>query len=499
MRLLRGVGDSRSHVIALVGMSTAALAEGKLAEASACLEQACALVDAQAMPGILLPFVLYWRGIVAMQANDLGAARAALERAVSVARAISHRRAVAHPLYVLANVEIREGRHAEAAKHLRESLRLHDRLGDGWGVCLALAGCVALAVSDDPARAARLLGGAEAIRSGIGVQIPPFARREHDELMARIESALTPKRFGALWREGAAMARADLVRYAIGPSDRDGRVAAEGPESTHVAAAPAGELRIVTLGSFEVLRNGAGDDRAWGSARARELLAFLVTHPDGCSRERIGAALWPEASSAQVRNNFHVTLHRIRRALDDPECIVVRRDRYLVNPAYRVEFDAGRFAADARALIGRVRDGTSTPTSGAAALEAYRGDFLEHERVGEWHLAMRDELRQLYETLLQAVADAFAGAGRAGDSIEYYARLLARDCTSEPAARGLMRAYTSVGDRVAARRVYEQLVLALREELGASPEPETIALARQLASAEPVRRGRFVSIPVSIP
>jgi DNA-binding SARP family transcriptional activator len=45
---------------------------------------------------------------------------------------------------------------------------------------------------------------------------------------------------------------------------------------------------------------------AWTSAKAKELLLYLVCHPAGCTREDLGLAFWPDASTAQVKNSFHV-------------------------------------------------------------------------------------------------------------------------------------------------------------------------------------------------
>ena len=55
--------------------------------------------------------------------------------------------------------------------------------------------------------------------------------------------------------------------------------------------------------------------------RPRELLLFLLLHPEGASKEQVGVALWPDASASQLRNSFHVTLHRLRKVLGDPSLV----------------------------------------------------------------------------------------------------------------------------------------------------------------------------------
>jgi DNA-binding SARP family transcriptional activator len=82
----------------------------------------------------------------------------------------------------------------------------------------------------------------------------------------------------------------------------------------------------------------------------------------------------------QVRNNFHVTLHRVRRALGDADWVLADADRYRVSQARAVEFDAATFDAGARALLASLRVGTPLPPAADTVLSLYRGEFLEHER-----------------------------------------------------------------------------------------------------------------------
>ena len=82
------------------------------------------------------------------------------------------------------------------------------------------------------------------------------------------------------------------------------------------------QLRVLALGPLQVFVDGPIDRvAAWGSARPRELLVFLLMHPEGRTKEQVGLAFWPDASPAQLRNSFHVTLHRLRKALGGAEWI----------------------------------------------------------------------------------------------------------------------------------------------------------------------------------
>ena len=162
--ILRTLDHPRTLSVALAGLSTAALAEGNLAEATSHINQALALLDDDEST-VLMPFTLYWRGMIALQGGELRTARESLVRAVTVGRALGHRPAIGHPLYLLGLVELSEGHQRSATDLLTESLRIHQAIGDRWGMFQTLATFARAAFEHDPIRAGRLLGASEAMRS----------------------------------------------------------------------------------------------------------------------------------------------------------------------------------------------------------------------------------------------------------------------------------------------------------------------------------------------
>jgi len=171
---------------------------------------------------------------------------------------------------------------------------------------------------------------------------------------------------------------------------------------------PAGTpiLRVNALGPLEISVDGQRlPPAAWGSdAKPRELLLYLLCHPAGRTRDQIGRACWREASPAQLKNSFHVTLHRLRRTLGRPEWIVFEEGRYRINPRLVVEFDGHQFETELRAAreaLARARDAAPL----ARALALYRGDFLEDTAVGDWHLEHRARWHRLYVEGQRAVGE----------------------------------------------------------------------------------------------
>jgi DNA-binding SARP family transcriptional activator len=243
-----------------------------------------------------------------------------------------------------------------------------------------------------------------------------------------------------------------------------------------VAERPHAALRVRALGPLEIAVGERPLTGGWGATRARELLLLLLCHPAGMTKEQVGAALWPEASTAQVRNSFHVTLHRLRKALGDEVPIVAEDDRYRLDPAVPCELDAVRFEAQ---LAAALANGAGVEPL-EAALALYRGPLFDGEAVGEWHLERRERLQERFHAGLLALAAAHAEAGRAREAADAYRRLLASDPMHEDACRGLMTTLARLGERAQALRAYRDVASRLWDELGTEPDPETTELFERL-------------------
>jgi len=319
----------------------------------------------------------------------------------------------------------------------------------------------------------------------------PTELAEHARVTSGLQAALGPG-FDPAFTEGRHLPRTEAVALAMdlaraGATATHPVPAVARPKAPAQANAPA-DLEVRTLGPLRVSRLGTPiDPSAWGSARPRELLVLLLLHPEGCTKEQVGLALWPEASTSQVRNSFHVTLHRLRKALGRPEWVVTDHERYRIDPALRVDFDALRFerevTAALRALTARASD---APEALARALDRYGGDFLESESAGDWHLSWRDRFQRLFVDGLLALSAHLVVGERYTEAAEACRRALERDPLLEEAWRRLMLCLARTGERAQALRLYQQLVNLLRAELEAEPDEQTTALFQRIQSGNPV-------------
>ena len=479
--LLREESDPYSYANALMHLG-ASLAMTGQAEAHDVLAEAVERsrhVDAP----VLISICLYWQGLSAQSRGEHKLARDAYEEAIDIGRKSGNHMGIAHPLYRLGWLECDAGNIAAAQACFRESFPILLGVADRWGMVQVLDGLAFVAIAlDRPVEGVRLLAAAEATRSRMGVAVPPEWRSTYDRLMKRCRELLTPEAITAATEEGRVM---PLDRVAEGALSAPAPAAAPArrasgatPSSVATSGAPAGgTLQVLALGPLEVRRDGEalGVDR-WGSAKARELLLFLACHPDGCSREQVGIALWPDASSAQLRNVFHVTLHRLRKALDRPGWIVLEGDRYRLASDVAVEMDATVFereVLEARRELSRGRDAFDRMRQ---VLSLYRGDFLAGEPVGDWHLELRDRLERLCVDALLAMGGRLMDAGRFQEAADAYRGVLERDELHEESYRHLMVCLSRAGDRTGALRLYQRLVQLLRDELDTAPAPETARL-----------------------
>ena len=413
-------------------------------------------------------------GLVYSKLGDLERAEDYLATAEDLAKRIGYLYEIAEGTRERAWIALQRRDLGAAVEHIGVALEACARLAEAYHSFRGIIVCAAVAVAvGQPAVAVRLLGVVAAMRESTRGLLIPIPQRELDQLF---ESARTAAGDEVSSREsalGRAMNVAEAVAFAAsamghsaGTSDRIIPRATSGAPALHVRA----------LGALHIERAGvtlASD--AWSYARPRELLLYLLSHPEGRSRDQIGVVFWPEASAAQVKNNFHVTLHHMRKALGISDIIVFEEGRYRANWELGIEFDAVTFE---RELPRAMRTARETHDSGCLreTLALYRGDFLDDVTVGDWHLEMRDRLRRLQVDGLLALGALLDGAARWSESAEVYRKLVSQDTLHEEGYRRLMTSLVRSGDRGEAMRIYDRLVTLLRADFEMEPEAKTTAL-----------------------
>jgi len=455
----RELGESRELALTLSALAQLLANTGELDEASARAAESVALARSAGTSYDVAYCLTNAEAFVAQRGGSLEEADRALEEAEAIWSPTKHPLGLPFVLNARALLALRRRDDAAAARFAREAL-IETRLRhDLWFSARSLR-VLACTSTAEPSRAARLLGASDAMLRTIGARLLVHETSEHEQLLAKLREPMSQDELDAALAAGSQLSFDDACELAL----------------TNEAAASL--LRISDLGPLQITLDGkplATDARA--ANRVRELLVFLLAHPKGPTKEEVGVAFWPDATGEQVKNAFHVTLHRLRKLLGRSDAVVVDGARYVVAIPHVV--DSRRFEDEVTAAL-RQNDVARLER----ALALYTGDFLQGEDAGEWCLPIRAQLRQLHLRGLFALGQAHESRGRFTDAAETYARVIARDPFHEPAARQLMICRARLGDRSESLLVYRQLEQRLRDDLQAAPEPETATLYRRLLQNE---------------
>ena len=207
-------------------------------------------------------------------------------------------------------------------------------------------------------------------------------------------------------------------------------------------------MRIFALGRARVERGDQDLSLAdWTYAKPKELLYYLLSHPEGRTKGQIGLVLWPEVSPAQLRGSLHDALYRLRSALGDKACIVHRQGRYAFERSLEYFFDVEAFekcVSEARSI--RSESPGQAIRHLPEAAELYRGDYLEDMAVqGEWAMGRHEELRRAYQEALLLLGCILGDQDRHAEATDAYRAAISHDRLLEEAHRGLMRSHAQPG------------------------------------------------------
>ncbi|HYW31744.1 MAG TPA: bacterial transcriptional activator domain-containing protein, partial [Gemmatimonas sp.] len=381
----------------------------------------------------------------------------------------------------------------EGARYARESVTVLRPEPDAWFISRSLDTMAFILVSrlDDPLvpadqasrTAARLLGAAESLRHrcGAGVIRPDMAREA--AMVQSLHARLGVDGYLREFTAGSALSLQDV--FAL--MDDDPVV------SAYTSTAPAlpreaERLSLRVLGPFAMDRsNTPVPSDAVPMGKTRELLLFLLLN-DRATKDDIGLALWPDASAAQVRNAFHVTLHHLRRHLGPDHWIAFEAGTYRLDRAPRadvvLEVDLDRVLAASAGirLAFRRREAVDAGTLDAwrMALEAGSGELAQGFGGGEWLVSCQDRIRNVWVEAMETLAQLLRIAGRTDDVLGTCELLVAREPLRESAHRLLMEAMAARGEPARALAHYEALTALLQREVGSRPAAETRAFAEGL-------------------
>jgi DNA-binding SARP family transcriptional activator len=240
-------------------------------------------------------------------------------------------------------------------------------------------------------------------------------------------------------------------------------------------------IRVDLLGPLRIHTHG-GEVRTGLRRKARELLAFLLLHPDGATRDTVIEALWPEIGPARGAERAKTAVQNLRHTLraaaglDGATVIEWTAERWRVNPDL-VECDVWRFQA-ALAAAGSAPDDPARTAALDRATAAYRGSLLEGADH-DWAEPAREELRRQAADAAGRLAELRERAGDGDGALAALEAAAGWDPYNEQLHQRIMRLQAQLGRPDAVRRTYGRLQTRLAE-LDVDPDEVTEQLLGEL-------------------
>lgn len=244
------------------------------------------------------------------------------------------------------------------------------------------------------------------------------------------------------------------------------------------------------LGGF-ALADAGGRTLVPLGRKAQMLLACVALNaPRPMPRERLAGLLWDERVDRRARHSLRQCLMDLRRLGEQAGFDLIRTDKDTVSLALPVD------RVDGLAVERLAREGS--PDALRAAAELCAGTLLPEAEAGTegfdaWLAGERARFSRLAAGIFARLTALCEAAGdRAGVAVTAE-RWLILDPACEEAHRSLMRLHAHAGRRSDAVRQYRICAEAVRRELDAEPEEETIELLRSIR--DPPRAASAAATP----
>jgi DNA-binding SARP family transcriptional activator len=235
------------------------------------------------------------------------------------------------------------------------------------------------------------------------------------------------------------------------------------------------KLQIDLFGSLVVRIDGYVVDGL--PRKARALLAYLATHQgEVLLREQLADLLWPERETRLALKGVRNALVVISKRLGRPNALLHATARTV--ELQSAEVDLVRFADLARSHDAWDLEEARTLYRAEIGLDL---SSVDSEPFQDWLREERQQIMLLAVDSLRRLIIAHHQAENHSAAIQAALQLVALDPLLEANQRLLMWAYAWAGRRGEALRHYQLVVQLLKAELEVPPDPETVAVAKEIA------------------
>ncbi|MFC6591887.1 BTAD domain-containing putative transcriptional regulator [Deinococcus lacus] len=236
-------------------------------------------------------------------------------------------------------------------------------------------------------------------------------------------------------------------------------------------------VQVQSLGEAAVYLGG---ERVVWSKSTDELFWYLHAHEAGCYRHQLLADLWQLEENPASANRFRVTLHRLRSSLGR-SAVLEDHGRYHLHPDFLA-------ASDTAQLLGALQAQCTSPQEQEEALRraaaAGQGEYLPHISA-DWVQPFRAFYRAAQLRAYLALSELHCQRCECALSASTLAAALERDpLLDEQYHQRLMVCLGDLEGKYAATEYYRRYSHYLRSEVGDTPLPETVALAKNIKDGQ---------------
>lgn len=252
------------------------------------------------------------------------------------------------------------------------------------------------------------------------------------------------------------------------------------------------QLNIRQFGRFEVLRKETQlESKDWGRRKTQTLFKILLTERGRVfSQDQLTDALFPDLEPENAVVNLRGRIGELRKALE-PDLQKKTDSVYVLTAdggGYYLS-ESAPFWIDTEVFKQHLKDAQKAQQQShwdqaldhyQAAIELYRGVYLEEDLYEEWSLSWRDDFQEKYELALEGLAQCHAQMGDYVQAAAACQRALKLVPLRENLYRHLMRYHYQLGEQSEAIQAFETCQNIFDEKLSTTPSIETVELYEQI-------------------
>ncbi len=244
------------------------------------------------------------------------------------------------------------------------------------------------------------------------------------------------------------------------------------------------------FGSFRVLVNQQPIED-WPGKKGKSIFAYLLlNHRKKIFRDVLMDLFWKKSSPDSARNCLNVSIHGLRRVLQDidphNDYILFKDECYYFNSEVDIRLDVEAFRSIWRKAqsIEHLENLSAAVSEYERALALYQGDFLENELYDGWSSLDKENLKEVYLVILDKISENLMHKNNHRKAIRVCEQILEKDNCREDIYRRLMVCYYRAGQRDKSLKLFRKCTRVLKEELEVKLATSTIELYKKIRENE---------------